>query len=695
MTSTHPTSPPRPNPLLDPDFDSVPPLARVRAEHLVPALHLALQRREQAIALVAADTDEPTAGNTLDALATGDALLLRVGRVLSILLQAASTPQVRQAQEAYDDLVAAQDLRARSDPALRLRLRALAARTDLTTAQRWLIERMLTASREQQDGDLPEHARRAVRDLQEREGRLERRASELIDRATHRCQVLVEHELTELTGLGAGQRRAARAAALAAGREGWLLPLDAPLLQPLLARLDDPAVREVLHRASLERGQDPRLREAVTALVDTRARLAHAHRHPHHAAWTLQEQGAGSLERVERFVAALLPPTVAAAHRDDATLAALARRHGLPLDEHGRARAWDRPWLADHTRQDAGLDGEELARHLELGVVLTGAFELAEKVFGVGLVEVHDPDLAYAPGVRTWRAHDLNQGDRPLGILLLDPAARTGKRPGGWTVEVQARSHVPTAPALAAVCLSLPTPDDGGPLLLTPQQAATTWHEIGHALHALLTDTGYAQASYVHLPRDLVEVPGVLLEMACLDPRVITGWARDHNAGTPLPAATADHLAAALRAGAAEATAAMLGTVLLDLAAHTRTSTDTDPLDLDLLQHQALAEAGLADTGVAPRYHWPMARHLWTGGYESRFYGYLWADAVAAGLLEALVTALGHGPDAPQARTRLRKLFTGGAAHPERYPAPDPAALLERLGLLDHTGSTTGGDCSP
>ena len=68
-------------------------------------------------------------------------------------------------------------------------------------------------------------------------------------------------------------------------------------------------------------------------------------------------------------------------------------------------------------------------------------------------------------------------------------------------------------------CVNIDKPADG-PALLTWDQVITCFHEFGHALHGLLSDTFWPSALGTSVPCDVVEFPSQVNEQWALHPQV-------------------------------------------------------------------------------------------------------------------------------------------------------------------------------
>src|SRR4029453_8508017 len=93
--------------------------------------------------------------------------------------------------------------------------------------------------------------------------------------------------------------------------------------------------------------------------------------------------------------------------------------------------------------------------------------------------------------------------------------------------------------------MNIPKPGAGEPTLLTYDEAATLFHEFGHALHGLLARVRSPSQPGTNVYRDFVELPSQVNELWMLRPEVLGNYAVHHETGERMPKELVDRLIAA------------------------------------------------------------------------------------------------------------------------------------------------------
>jgi peptidyl-dipeptidase Dcp len=273
----------------------------------------------------------------------------------------------------------------------------------------------------------------------------------------------------------------------------------------------------------------------------------------------------------------------------------------------------------------------------------------------------------------------------PVGLYLLDPYTRDAKRGGAWMSSLVEQSDLGDDLPVVVNNLNIPKPAAGEPTLLTYDETETLFHEFGHALHGLLARVRFPSQAGTNVYRDFVELPSQVNELWMLRPEVLASYAVHHETGERMPQELVDRLIAARGFNAGFETAEYLAAAVLDQAWHL-VGADDDVTDAAEFERAALADAGLDDPLVPPRYSTTYFAHVFAGGYDAGYYSYVWSEVPGADIM-AWFEGRGGATRENGDRYRREILAPGGSRDPgESVRAllgrdPEIGPLLARRGL--------------
>jgi peptidyl-dipeptidase Dcp len=679
--ASNPLLTPSPLPFGYPAFD------RVRDEHYAPAFTQGMAEHLREVEAIANNPADPTFENTLVALERSGELLGRVQRLFFNLVGAHGNDALRAVEKDMAPKLSAHSDAIRLNPVLFARvdrLHAKIAQLGLDPESRRLLDR---THRDfvRSGARLGEADKTRLKALNAEIATLQTTFAQNVLKETNASAVIVDRR-EDLAGLSDAEIATAAAAAKAAGHDGkFALRLINTSGQPPLGSLENRAVRERLHRASLARGSrggDLDNRALITRLARLRAERAALLGYPNHAAYQLEEQTAANVGAVNKLLSDLAPAAVANARREAADIQRLLEREapGATL------ASWDWDFYAEKVRRERyAFDETQLKPYLELDRVLKdGVFFAATRLFGITFRERRDLPV-YEPTVRVF---DVFEADgTPLAIFLADLYARPSKRGGAWMNSYVDQSGLFGTRPVVANHMNIPRPPDGEPTLLTFDEVNTLFHEFGHALHGMFSAVRYPRFSGTRVPRDFVEFPSQVNEMWITWPEVLRNYARHHRTGEPMPKELVEKVLAARKFNQGFATTEYLAASLLDQAWHQLDAKQVPAAEGALdFEAAALRRAGVDFAPVPPRYRSTYFSHVFTGGYSAGYYSYLWSEVLDADTVEWFRRNGGLTRENGD-RFRRMLLSRGGSTDAmELYRGfrggdPEVKHLLERRGL--------------
>ena len=308
-------------------------------------------------------------------------------------------------------------------------------------------------------------------------------------------------------------------------------------------------------------------------------------------------------------------------------------------DANTKVWVWDWRYYANQLKKTKyNVDAEQLRVYFPYQRVLDGMFTIYQRIFGLKFERVEAP-YKWIGDLQLYSVSDRKTGE-PLGLFYLDMYPREGKynhfaQFGIIEGKLLADGRY-QRPVCALVC-NFPPPQPDKPSLLSHDEVETVFHEFGHAMHTILTRAKYSRFSGTSVPRDFVEAPSQMLENWAWDKTVLDSFAADYrDPNKKIPQAILNQLKASRLATMGMYYRRQLSFALMDLALHTQIHA-TNAEDVLPLSNQVLSDVALPmppDTAFVAYFG-----HII--GYGAGYYGYAWADAIAADM----ATVFEHSPD--------------------------------------------------
>ncbi|MFZ5636858.1 MAG: M3 family metallopeptidase [Pseudomonadota bacterium] len=622
-----------PLPLKFPQFD------KIKDSHFAPAFDRGMAEQVKEIAAIADSAEPATFENTILAMERTGQLLSRATKVFGNLTSANTNDALDKIDEEYSPKFAAHYDSIYLNAKLFERIKSLYEKRDtlgLDPQGVRLIERYYTDF-VRAGANLTEEQKARVKAINAEMATLSTKFGQNVLDEVNDSAVIVDSK-DELKGLTDEQIEGLAAAAKEKKQDGkYLIALLNTTIQPLTAQLENRALRERIYKASMNRGSRGNQWDTtaiVAQVAKLRAERAKIMGYPNYAAFGLAEETAKSPDAVNAMLAKLAPAAVANAKKEAAELQAMIdseqKAKGEPTFQ---LQPWDWAFYSEKVRQAKyDFDEAQLKPYLEMNNVLEkGMFFMAEKLYGLSFKRRSDLPT-YHPDVSVYEI--FNEDGSQLGMVLVDPYARSSKRGGAWMSSYVDQSELMGTKPVVALHLNVTKPAAGKPALMTWDDVNTTFHEFGHVLHGLFSDVKYPYFSGTNVPRDFVEYPSQVHEMWSTWPEVLANYAKHHQTGEPMPQALLDKVLAADKFNQGFATTEYLGAAMLDQRWHQVTMDQLpDAAGVMAYEAKALKDIGLDYAPVPPRYRTPYFSHI-MGGYAAGYYAYIWSEVMDADSVE-------------------------------------------------------------
>jgi peptidyl-dipeptidase Dcp len=662
-----------------------PPFPEIQEAHYLPAFTEGMARQKKEVEAIASSAEAPSFANTIEALERTGELLTKVDNVFYALTDNNTNEELQKIEAAVAPILAKHNDDIALNDMLFRRVEAVWREKDkqtLTPEQARLLE--LTYKTFVRSGAALDEAKKAeLRKINEELAVLTVKFGENVLKEDNGFMLVLEKQ-EDLAGLPQDVVTAAAEAAKTKGLSGkWVFTLHKPSCIPFFQYSARRDLREQLFKAFISRGDNGNAfdNKAVLAKIAVlRVRRAALLGYKTHADYVLEENMAKTPAGVYKLLDQLWGPALAMAKTEAKDLQALIDKEGGNF----KLEPWDWWYYAEKLKKAKyELDDEVLRPYFELKAVRQGAFDVAGKLWGLKFEPRTDIPV-YHPDVEVFEVKEAD--GTHLGILYTDYFPRASKRGGAWSGAIREQS-VRDGRKVTPVIFNVGNftkPTAEKPSLITFEEALTLFHELGHALHDLLSNVTYESLSGTNVPRDFVELGSQIMENWAGDPEVIKSYAKHYQTGEPIPQELVDKIKKASLFNQGFATVEYMSACYLDMDWHTLSEpVEQDPVGFE---NAAMKKIGLIPE-IVVRYRSPYFQHIFSGGYSAGYYSYIWSEVLDADAFQAFKeTSLFDQATARSFRENI--LARGGSedamALYKRFRGREPKVepLLKRKGFL-------------
>lgn len=673
------------NPLLqkwDTPFETA-PFEKIKPEHYLPAFKAAIEQHDKEIQEIVSNKEAATFDNTIAALEFSGQLLSRIQGVYFNMLAANTSTELQKAQEEIGPLLAHHSDNVSMNADLFKRVKAVwdgKDKQNYTDEQKAVLEKVyknFVRNGALLDANKQKELREVNAELTKVEAKFD--ANLLAETKAYK---LVVGKKEDLAGLPQGEIDKAAALAKSTGLDGkWVFTLDNPSFIPFVTYAANRELRKHIFEARINRcnnGGATDNNALVAKMAELRAKKANILGYETFAHYQLEERMAKTPDKVFKLLEDLLSYSVPVAKKEVAEFQKL-----LDKDEKGaKLEAWDMYYYAEKVRQQKyDFDAEQTRPYFEIDNVRQGCFETLKKLYGISFTERKDISV-YAEDVRVFEAK--NEKGEHVGILYWDPFTRDSKQSGAWCNEYrgQYRQNGKNTTCIITVCFNYAKAPNGR-TTLTADEAATVFHEMGHAIHQLLSDCTYPSVSGTNVARDFVELPSQVLEHWCFEPEVLAMYAKNEK-GEVIPEALLSRMKAVGTFNQGFAFSEILAASYLDMCFHSIKA--GEKVNTQEFEKAAMNKIGMISQ-IPPRYRSTYFSHCFgDGGYSAGYYSYTWSEWLDADAFEAFKEA-GNIFD-PATAAKFKVLLSSGSTKDAmqlykdfRGREPDIKALLRNRGM--------------
>ena len=659
------------------------PFDEIEMEHFLPAIEFGLKEAEANLTKIKNNPDHPNYDNTFRAMQELSEVLDTSSGTYFNLMGSESNDEFKQLAQQIAPKLSMLSSKMISDPQLFERVKYVYDKREtigLTSQQRRFVEKQYRGF-VRNGAMLSDEDKAKLQKLDMELSQLGPQFGQNVLGATNAWEKHIT-DINELAGLPENAIKAAAFRAKQKGyKEGWLINLQFPSVLPVLTYCSNRVLRKEVNSAFASRAYKGEFdnQEILKKIACLRYQRAQLLGYKNHAEIVLTERMAKKPEAVMTFLDRLYAASIEPAKMEIAELHAFARE----LDGIEKLKPWDLNYYGEKLKQKIfDYDAEELRPYFKMENVVAGAFEVAEKLYGIKFKSVDDVPT-YHEDVQIYEVTESD--DTYIGLLYLDLFPRETKRGGAWMTTFQTQGYLygkDRNPHASIVTNFTPSTEDT-PSLLSLNEVTTLFHEFGHALHGLLSNVQEAALASPSVYWDFVELPSQIMENWVTEKETLALFAHHYETGEVIPEELVEKVKKSKSFNAGSASLRQLGLGYLDMAWHNAAACGID--DVYNYELKATAKTSLLPP-IQGRNTSCSYSHVFAGGYASGYYSYKWAEVLDADAFELfLENGIFDKDTAESFRTNI--LAKGNTEDPMdlfikfRGRKPDPDALLKRVGL--------------
>ena len=272
------------------------------------------------------------------------------------------------------------------------------------------------------------------------------------------------------------------------------------------------------------------------------------------------------------------------------------------------------------------LDEEYYRPYFEQNSVLEGFFEFLHKMFNIKFTKTN---------AKAWdekvQVYNLSEENGVIARIYIDLEARTDKRGGAWMNNWHSyykTSNDEIKLPTAYIVGNFPQSTNDIPSLLRHSDVVTLFHEMGHALHHLLSRVEEPFVSGIAgVAWDVVEFPSQFLEYFSYDKDVLKLFAKHYKTGEVLDDEAINRLIKARNFQSSMATVRQIEFALFDFKLYQELYKNEN--EIQKLLDEVREKFAVI---IPPSYNKFQNgfSHIFAGGYSAGYYSYKWAEVLSA-----------------------------------------------------------------
>jgi len=438
------------------------------------------------------------------------------------------------------------------------------------------------------------------------------------------------------------------------GKKAYRFTLQMPSYTAYMSYGSNRKLREKLYRAYTTRATENK--EVIDRILLLRAEKAELLGYRNYALYSLESKDAGSDDEVVDFLNQIANAALPQAKEEIEELKDFARQlEGITIESYDTAY-----YFQKLKKEKFGFDDNDTKPYFEQNRVLEGMLGLIEELFDIRFLKQNIK--LWHPGIKVY---DIHNNGKLSGRIYFDLDARAEKRDGAWMhdwecryIDAKGAVHLPSA----FVTANFPPASKGNPSLLRHDDVVTLFHEMGHALHHLLSTQNERNISGINgVAWDVVEFPSQFLENFAYQKAVLKKFAFHYQDKKPISDELIDKIRKSKNFHAARGMLRQVEFALFDIMLHQKKYQGDE---VQRLLDSIREKTSLVKPPPYNKFQHGFS-HIFAGGYAAGYYSYKWAELFSADAFFACYDPE-TGFDKTKAIGYKNHILTKGASRPMR-----------------------------
>jgi oligopeptidase A len=460
--------------------------------------------------------------------------------------------------------------------------------------------------------DLPDKTKARLKDIQIQLSDLSNQFSQNVLDATNAFELIIKNP-KDVVGIPDSDLLSAKQ------EDGsYKFTLQIPSYMAYMTYGQNPKLREDLYKAYVSKA--PNNGKVLEDILKLRKEMASLLGFPSYSEYSLAFKMAENTKQVLDFLYKIAESAKPVAEKEFQTLKSFAESKGMK-----EFKSSDVAFYSELLKKESlDFDEEAYRPYLEKERTVKGSFQFIGKLFGIEFQEIE---------IDTWdskvQVFDIKKDNLIIARLYADLEARKDKKGGAWMHNWVSRHNVDSKTILPSAFIvgNFPPSNGDNPSLLKPDDVVTLFHEMGHALHHLLTEIEEPFLSGINgVEWDAVEFPSQFLENFAYEKEALKFFAFHYKTGEALSDEMIQKLVDTKNFQSAMGVLRQLEFAIFDLKIHTDCP---DEQGVQNILDEVRKEVAV---NIPPSYNKFQNgfSHIFAGGYAAGYYSYKWAELLSA-----------------------------------------------------------------